>query len=101
MKKKGLLVCLILAALIGVLTFRKPADENKASAVDVERYVSAEGKVEIRPGFEVEIGSELEGRIAEFPVKEGDCGEQGRRDRCYGKQGYLREARGGGGRPCG
>ncbi len=77
MKKKGLLVCLVLVALIGVLSFRKPADENKASAVDVVRYVSAEGKVEIRPGFEVEIGSELEGRIAEFPLKEGDWVNKG------------------------
>ncbi|MGO9690322.1 MAG: biotin/lipoyl-binding protein, partial [Syntrophobacteraceae bacterium] len=77
MKKKGLLACLILAALIGALSFWKPAGENKASAVDVERYVSAEGKVEIRPGFEVEIGSKLEGRIAEFPVKEGDWVKKG------------------------
>ncbi len=72
MKKKGLLIGLIPAALIAALLLWKPAGENKASAVDVERYVSAEGKVEVRPGFEVEIGSELEGRIAEFPVKEGD-----------------------------
>ncbi len=77
MKKKGLLVCLILAALIGALLLWKPADENKASDVDVQRYVSAEGKVEIRPGFEVEIGSELEGRIDEFPVKEGDWVSRG------------------------
>ena len=78
MKRKGLLVCLlILAAFIGALSLWKQPGENKASAVDVERYVSAEGKVEIRPGFEVEIGSEFEGRIAEFPVKEGDWVNKG------------------------
>ncbi|MGD0398499.1 MAG: efflux RND transporter periplasmic adaptor subunit [Syntrophobacteraceae bacterium] len=77
MKKKGLLVCLVLASFIGVLSLWKQPDENKASTVDVERYVSAEGKVEIRPGFEVEIGSEFEGRIADFPVKEGDWVNRG------------------------
>lgn len=43
----------------------------------IRKYVAAEGKVEAMPGHEVEIGSEIEGRIAEFSVKEGDFIEKG------------------------
>ena len=35
------------------------------------RYVAAEGKVEAMPGCEVEVGSEIDGRIAEIAVEEG------------------------------
>ncbi len=48
-----------------------------ADAAALERYVAAEGKVELMPGFEVEVGSELEGKIAEFPVREGDLVNKG------------------------
>lgn len=39
--------------------------------------VAAEGKVEAAPGAEIEIGSELTGRIERFPVKEGDFVKKG------------------------
>lgn len=42
-----------------------------------DRHVAAEGKVEAIPGFEVEVGSELEGRIAEVFVREGDMVTKG------------------------
>ena len=43
----------------------------------LERYAAAEGKVEVDPGYEVELGSELEGRIESFPVREGDTVRKG------------------------
>lgn len=43
----------------------------------VAEYVAAEGKVEAMPGLEVEVGSELEGRIAEILVNEGDFIKKG------------------------
>jgi len=39
--------------------------------------VAAEGKVEAMPGCEVEVGSELEGRIAEMSVEEGSSVRKG------------------------
>ncbi|MBM4137789.1 MAG: HlyD family secretion protein, partial [Nitrospira sp.] len=39
---------------------------------DTVKYVAAEGKVEAMPGLEVEVGSEIDGKIAEFFVEEGD-----------------------------
>jgi HlyD family secretion protein len=67
----------ILAALMGALSVCRPAGDGKATDVVRERYVCAEGKVEIRPGFEVEVGSGLEGKVAGFPVNEGDWVNRG------------------------
>lgn len=79
MKKKTVAAALlILAVSIGALLLRKPGAADHGAPVAVrERYVSAEGKIEIRPGFEVEVGSELEGKIAEFPLKEGEWVKKG------------------------
>lgn len=51
----------------------KPASPQPASL----QQVAAEGKVEAMPGYEVEVGSELEGRIADIFVREGDVVAQG------------------------
>ncbi|TAN44221.1 MAG: HlyD family secretion protein [Nitrospirae bacterium] len=45
--------------------------ETAPMAVPV-KYVAAEGKVESVPGYEVEVGSEMDGRIVELYKKEGD-----------------------------
>jgi len=41
------------------------------------RYVAAEGKVETLPGREVDVGSEFNGKIEKFYVKEGDSIKKG------------------------
>lgn len=70
----------ILAAAVTALTIfwvvghserLKSDDAKSAPAVRTVRYVAAEGRVVAQPGYEVEVGSELEGRIAEFFVEEG------------------------------
>ncbi|MFH1561892.1 MAG: efflux RND transporter periplasmic adaptor subunit [Nitrospirota bacterium] len=72
MKKIGLIVGLVIL-LVGVILFTRRESNPKieVSPKIIPEYVSAEGKVEVMPGFEVEVGSELEGRISEFPVEEG------------------------------
>lgn len=71
----------VIAAFAWHMHFAK-SPANRAEAV-AEQYqkkagrVAAEGKVAIAPGFDVELGSELEGRITEFPVKEGDMVKKG------------------------
>lgn len=50
---------------------KEPKIEGMAS-VGSSQYVAAEGKVEAMPGLEVEVGSELDGKIADFFVEEGD-----------------------------
>jgi multidrug resistance efflux pump len=72
MKKKTAAALGVLALLLGILFLLKPAAEDQVTAPVRPRLVAAEGKVEVRPGFEVELGSEVEGKIAEFPLKEGD-----------------------------
>lgn len=74
----------IIAAAIAVVAFAaiiilstKTKAEKVEAPVRMDNTVAAEGKVELMPGFEVEIGSELEGRIAEFPVREGDTVRKG------------------------
>lgn len=42
-----------------------------------QRYVAAEGKVEAMPGLEVDVGSEIRGRIEKSYVKEGDSIKKG------------------------
>ncbi len=58
------------------LASKKAEDAMPKEAVPL-RYVSAEGKVEALPGAEVEVGSEITGRIERFFVKEGDFVKKG------------------------
>jgi len=71
----GAAVVIALAALI-ILSTKSKAEKIESPA-HKDNAVAAEGKVELMPGFEVEIGSELEGKIAEFPVREGDTVRKG------------------------
>lgn len=73
MKRKSVLI-IALVVLVGMGYLLLSASDAKKDVVKtpLKRYASAEGKVEISPGFEVELSSELEGRIGSFPVREGD-----------------------------
>ena len=53
------------------------AKTDAAPKVELVRYVAAEGKVEAIPGYEVEVGSEVEGKIAELFKEEGDTIKRG------------------------
>jgi len=78
MKRKTVfLFALIAFAVAGYLILPKPEAGKTAAKTTLERYAAAEGKVEIAPGYEVEVSSELEGRIESFPVKEGDIIKKG------------------------
>lgn len=72
MKKSIVAAASIIVVAVIFLFLSKPRADKEGNTAPQEIYAAAEGKVEIMPGFEVEIGSELEGKIAEFPVKEGD-----------------------------
>ncbi|MFH0774894.1 MAG: biotin/lipoyl-binding protein [bacterium] len=71
--KKIVLVVGVIIALVSALLFAKRGNDPKVTLPlkAIPEYVSAEGKVEVMPGFEVEVGSELEGRLSEFPKDEG------------------------------
>ncbi len=73
MKKIGLIAGLTII-LVGALLFAMKGNDPKVTLPSrvIPNVVCAEGKVEVMPGFEVEVGSELEGRIIEFPVEEGE-----------------------------
>ena len=52
----------------GYLFLSKPKADRTVQRQPISRFAAAEGKVEIAPGCEVEICSELEGRIEAFHV---------------------------------
>ncbi|MBI5409525.1 MAG: HlyD family secretion protein [Nitrospirae bacterium] len=80
MKKIIIAASLLLIVTAGYFIFSKNKDDESkkdAPRITIKRYVAAEGKVEAMPGFEVEVGSEIDGRIAEFSVDEGDVVTKG------------------------
>ena len=80
---KKILAAVSLAVILAFVIFavlhkKKDAIETAVPAPDRARMqVAAEGKVEAVPGYEVEVGSELEGRIAEIFVEEGTSVRKG------------------------
>ncbi len=84
MKKIIIAAVLALIAMSGYAVFWRragaPARSPQAAVAPENssvRYVAAEGKVEAMPGCEVEVGSEIDGRIAEIPVEEGSYVRKG------------------------
>lgn len=78
MKKAIIAIALISLAIISyILLAGKGTDERITEPVP-KRFVAAEGKVEALAGLDVEVGSDLTGRIERFFVKEGDWVEKGR-----------------------
>lgn len=76
MKKMFLVAALaVIAVSIYAIVMHRGGEsrrvEGKADKAPV-RYVAAEGKVEAIPGFEVEVGSEIDGKIERIFVEEGD-----------------------------
>lgn len=76
MKKTLLITGLLFLFIAGIIIYTKKEDVKHEAEITPKSipviYVAAEGKVETAPGFEVEVGSEVDGRIAEFFVEEGD-----------------------------
>ena len=72
-------VAVILAAVIFAIFYKKEKTPDTAVPAPARTVVqvAAEGKVEAMPGCEVEVGSELEGKIAEMFVEEGDSVRKG------------------------
>lgn len=80
MKKLFVLFCIAAAAVGGYLLLAgKPGEkrEDQGTAPPPVRLVAAEGKVEVIPGFEVEVGSEIDGKIIRLTVEEGDTVKKG------------------------
>jgi ABC exporter DevB family membrane fusion protein len=82
MKKTVIAIGFLTLAIIGFalyFTYRgREVDKEQLHTVHIAAiHVAAEGKVEAMPGFEVEIGSELNGRIERFFVNEGDTVKKG------------------------
>ena len=74
---RKILVAVSLAVILAIAIFaalhKKKNTPETATPVPGRTViqVAAEGKVEAMPGYEVEVGSELEGKIAEMFVEEG------------------------------
>jgi ABC exporter DevB family membrane fusion protein len=66
----------IVIALVMYLVLR-PHSSLTATQPHAPRYISAEGKLEARPGAEMDVGSEMTARIERFLVNEGDHVDKG------------------------
>lgn len=64
-------------ALALYLALRPNGSTTADAPPPVPRYIAAEGKLEARPGAEMQVGSEMTARIARFLVYEGDHVDQG------------------------
>ncbi|HBH60644.1 MAG TPA: hypothetical protein DDX85_02650 [Nitrospiraceae bacterium] len=80
MRKIIIIAGLILLLIAGYVLLSKERDNQLKTGtpqIAARRHVAAEGRVEAMEGFEVEVGSEIDGKIAEFFVEEGDLVEKG------------------------
>lgn len=73
----GMIVTLTACYVLFFYQGSSGAKTDAAPKVELVRYVAAEGKVEAIPGYEVEVGSEVEGKIAELFKEEGDTIKRG------------------------
>ncbi len=67
----------IIIALAMYLGLRPDSDSTHSAQPPAPRYIAAEGKLEARPGAEMNIGSELTARIERYLVNEGDHVDKG------------------------
>lgn len=67
----------ITIALAMYLGLRPGSGSTPGAQPPAPRYISAEGKLEARPGAEMDIGSELTARIERYLVNEGDHVDKG------------------------
>ncbi|MDO8263454.1 MAG: efflux RND transporter periplasmic adaptor subunit [Gallionella sp.] len=73
-------IILALAAYLGLRADNGSTSGNGSTPgaqLPAPRYIAAEGKLEARPGAEMEVGSELIARIERFMVNEGDHVDKG------------------------
>lgn len=68
----AIIAIIILIILAFSLHITKKTSELEKPMIARGHYVAAEGKIEVIDGYQAEVGSELDGRIAEFYVAEGD-----------------------------
>jgi multidrug resistance efflux pump len=79
----GIVAALVILVVVFAITSKKGQDKisdiktGGSKPVPELKTVAAEGKVEALPGYEIEVGSEIEGRIAEFHVEEGSYIKKG------------------------
>lgn len=78
MKKVIIVIGLISLAIISYIFLPGKGIDEIRTNPGPKRYVAAEGKVEAMPGLDIEVGSELTGRIERFFIREGDWVEKGR-----------------------
>lgn len=67
----------IIIALAMYLGLRPDNGSTHSAQPPAPRYIAAEGKLEARPGAEMNIGSELTARIERYLVNEGDHVDKG------------------------
>ncbi len=73
MKNKTIALLLIITiVIVASMLFLVKKPEKETPPASIENYVAAEGKVQVMDGYQAEIGSQLDGRISEFYVGEGD-----------------------------
>jgi HlyD family secretion protein len=65
---------IVLSVYLGV---RSERSDTTGTSLPAPRYVSAEGKLEARPGADIKIGSEMTARIERFLVNTGDHVDKG------------------------
>jgi ABC exporter DevB family membrane fusion protein len=70
-KVLGLIGMIAALLLVYMLAPKKDAAQLRAERLEPS-FVAAEGKVETLPGYEVQVGAELTGRVERVYVKEGD-----------------------------
>lgn len=73
------IVMIIVIAAYGVFS-KTGSNEAKTDVPPstIKNYVAAEGKIVAMPGAEIEVGSEMDGKVADIFVEEGDVVAQGR-----------------------
>ncbi len=76
-KPAAAVAAVILIALTMYLGLRPDTGGTTGAPLPAPRHISAEGKLEARPGAEMNIGSELTARIERYLVNEGDHVAQG------------------------
>lgn len=67
----------IVVTLAMYLTLRPDNGSTAGTQLPAPRIISAEGKLEARPGAEMEVGSEMTARIERFLVNEGEHVDKG------------------------
>jgi len=77
LKKALIIAVLILIVAAGFTLASRKAEDPPLEESISPRHVSAEGKVEALPGFDIRASSEITGKIDKFFVKEGEWVKKG------------------------